>query len=172
MESMELKLNTLVELLGYEDISYSIYLLYCKDNNKPKELFMNDSEDGINALFDTPFEAVKTMYDKGITPCNYNYIYRDEYDEFGACDFIEECTIIDMYDIAKWIIESDYNEELYSLLTNLDIAFEVCEKLYDGRDEDFAYKFACWVDREFGLESFIKSDWVEVINKIDIKLHK
>ena len=67
----KLEVNVLAELMEYEVVSYSIYEMYCKANGKTKELLVMD-EDGINTLFDTPFDAVRTMYDNDITICSHN----------------------------------------------------------------------------------------------------
>lgn len=166
MEKLEVKV--LAELMEYENVSYGIYEMYCKANNKTKELLVMD-EDGINTLFDTPFDAVRTMYDNSITICSYSYIYRDNNDKFCACDFIEECSLVNMMDIAKWIIESEeVNEDLYELLSKLDIPFHMCDKLYKGGDNEFVYQFAEWVDTELGLVKFLKSDWMELINNFKV----
>jgi hypothetical protein len=163
----KLKVDFIVDILSYESCTYDIYVEFCESNNRVKELFMCDDE-GINTLFDTPFDAVYTMHKKGFILGNFGYIYRDKNDELCVCDYIEECKLIDMQEIAKWIVDGKCTQEVYKILEKFELPFEFCEKHYNGDDKDFSYQFADWVDNELGLVNFIKSDWMELIGSFNV----
>lgn len=160
---MENKIKFITDSIYYEDeISYKLYLLYCKITNKSVELF--PFVDGLNIIFDTPKEAVTTLNEKGFVLGKWDYIYRDNNDEVCACDYPSECGIIEFDNIISFFLENDC-DEVFELLSKLDLHFYFAENKYGKSDDtDLSADFAEWIDLTMGIKKFIKSDWDELLN--------
>lgn len=155
------KIKIITDMLDYEESAYELYLAFNNAHNKEIEVF--NFLDGLNILFDTPLDAVVTLCDKGISTNQYALIYRDREDELCVCDYISECSIINVQDIVKWIIENDCDDSIYQLMKSYEIPFVMSDNNFKTDDDDFAYNFANWIDANMDIKTFIKSDWDELL---------
>lgn len=154
--------ETLIRFLQMKECTYKIYLDYCKTMHKEVELKKFD-ELGIDSMFDTPFDAVKELYDNNITFDNTNYIYRDENNQICSCFYASEG--IDMDAIAQWIIDGKCSSVTYYLLSLSNAIFDITDMTFPMLDDDFLAKFVEWLETEVGIEEFFKNEVCDLLQK-------
>ena len=141
--------ETLIRFLQMKECTYKIYLDYCKTMHKEVEL-LQFNELGIDSMFDTPYDAVKELYDNNITFDNTNYIYRDDNNKICGCLYASEG--IDMEAIAQWIIDGKCSSVTYDLLSLSNAIFDITDMTFPMLDDDdTVFKL---VDVAFGKQRF------------------
>lgn len=154
--------ETLIRFLQMKECTYKIYLDYCKTMHKEVEL-LQFNELGIDSMFDTPYDAVKELYDNNITFDNTNYIYRDDNNKICGCLYASEG--IDMEAIAQWIIDGKCSSVTYDLLLISNAIFDITDMTFPMLDDDFLEKFVEWLENEVGIKEFFKNEVCDLLQK-------
>lgn len=144
--------------------AYDIYEDYCKANGIALEVFRCDYE-GINALFENPAEAVYAFANAELKPYDcggiWEHMYLNDHNRLVYCDDISEK--VNLAPIVEWIfsLEDWDRTEMFMLLDEIDVAYNICREICKGRSVRFTDMFTEWLeDRDYyNLASLVEEDW-------------
>lgn len=151
---------------------YDIYEEYCKAKGIQREIFRCDYE-GINALFETPAEAVFAFVNADLKPTDcgglWEHIYLNDRLQLTYCDDISEK--VNLAPIVDWIFSlEDWDRvEMFRTLDELDVAYDICQVICKGRATHIRDLFTEWLDDRnyYNLATFVEEDWDKLLSEFE-----
>ena len=174
---MEKTINVLTECINSNtEFAYQLYLLYIKDKQIRQELYRCDKE-GINALFDSPADAVEAFMESGVCDLGeWEFLYLNV---FGGISFSDDIyPVLNIRTLGEWITKQTDEYllfDLYEMLDNNDFNYyfvkEISRVIPIGEQMTYQRKLGAWLeDNNYYTKKLLFADWNKIKKEFEDSL--